>query len=143
LQKTLLNIEGLGRDLYPDLDVFKTAGPIMREWVREKMSARAVVENARAQLPEILNSLQALAPLVRSAVQRAQDGRLRLAVEAPEINALRGEIRRTNRRRDKVTIAAVILLGGIVWLALRRDPAWAGWLMSGGGAAWLLGLLRR
>jgi ubiquinone biosynthesis protein len=143
LQKTLLNIEGLGRDLYPDLDIFKTAGPIMREWVREKMSGRALLENARTQLPEILTSLQSLAPLVRSAVQRAQDGRLRLAVEAPEINALRTEIRRTNRRRDKVTIAAVLLLGGIVWLALGRDPAWAGWALTGAGAAWLLGLLRR
>ena len=115
----------------------------MREWVREKMSGRALLENARAQLPEILTSLQTLAPLVRSAVQRAQDGRLRLAVEAPEINALRSEIRRTNRRRDKVTIAAVLLLGGIVWMALGRDPAWAGWALSGAGAAWLLGLLRR
>jgi len=142
LQKTLLNIEGLGRDLYPDLDVFKTAGPIMRDWVREKMSGRALLENARTQLPEILTSLQSLAPLVRSAVQRAQDGRLRLAVEAPEINALRGEIKRTNRRRDKVTIASVILLGGIVWLALDREPAWAGWALVAGGVAWLLGLLR-
>ena len=143
LQKTLLNIEGLGRDLYPDLDIFKTAGPIMREWVREKMSGRAILENARAQLPEILTSLQTLAPLVRSAVQRAQDGRLRLAVEAPEINALRADIRRTNRRRDKVTIAAVLLLGGIVWTAIGHDPKWAGWALAGGGAAWLLGLLRR
>jgi ubiquinone biosynthesis protein len=143
LQKTLLNIEGLGRELYPDLDVFKTAGPIMRDWVREKMSGRAIIENARAQLPEILTSLQTLAPLVRSAVQRAQDGRLRLAVEAPEINALRGEIKRTNRRRDKVTIASVILLGGIVWLALDREPQWTGWAMVAGGVAWLLGLLRR
>jgi ubiquinone biosynthesis protein len=142
LQKTLLNIEGLGRDLYPDLDIFKTAGPIMREWVREKMSGRALLENARTQLPEILTSLQSLAPLVRSAVQRAQDGRLRLAVEAPEINALRAEIRRTNRRRDKVTIAAVLLLGGIVWMAVGHDPAWAGWALSGAGAALLLGLLR-
>jgi ubiquinone biosynthesis protein len=143
LQKTLLNIEGLGRDLYPDLDIFKTAGPIMRDWVREKMSGRAILENARAQLPEILTSLQTLAPLVRSAVQRAQDGRLRLAVEAPEINALRTEIRRTNRRRDKVTIAAVLLLGGIVWTALGHDPHWAGWILGGAGAVWLLALLRR
>ena len=143
LQKTLLNIEGLGRDLYPDLDIFKTAGPIMREWVREKMSGRALLENARTQIPEILSSLQTLAPLVRSAVQRAQDGRLRLAVEAPEINALRNEIRRTNRRRDKVTIAAVVLLGGIVWLALGREPAWAGWALAGVGAAWLIATLRR
>src|SRR6187399_440242 len=143
LQKTLLNIEGLGRDLYPDLDIFKTAGPIMREWVREKMSGRAIIENARTQLPEILASLQTLAPLVRSAVQRAQDGRLRLAVEAPEINALRNEIKRTNRRRDKVTIASVVLLGGIVWLALAREPAWAGWGMTGVGIAWLISVLRR
>jgi ubiquinone biosynthesis protein len=143
LQKTLLNIEGLGRDLYPDLDVFKTAGPIMRDWVGEKMSARAVIEKARVQLPEVINSLQTLAPLVRSAVQRAQDGRLRLAVEAPEINALRNEIKRTNRRRDKVTVAAVILLGGIVWLALEREPFWAGWGMIGVGVAWLLVILRR
>ncbi len=143
LQKTLLNIEGLGRDLYPDLDVFKTAGPIMRDWVREKMSGRAILENARTQLPEILTSLQTLAPLVRSAVQRAQDGRLRLAVEAPEINALRSEIKRTNRRRDKVTIASVVWLGGIVWLALDHEPAWAGWAMVAVGVAWLLGLLRR
>ncbi len=143
LQKTLLNIEGLGRDLYPDLDIFKTAGPIMREWVREKMSGRALLENARAQLPEILTSLQTLAPLVRSAVQRAQDGRLRLAVEAPEINALRGEIRRTNRRRDRVTVAAVVLLGGIVWMALGRDPQWAGWALGAAGTAWLLFEMRR
>jgi ubiquinone biosynthesis protein len=100
LQKTLLNIEGLGRDLYPDLDIWKTAGPILRDWVREKMSGRAILENARTQLPEILASLQSLAPLVRSAVQRAQDGRLRLGVEAPEINALRAEIKSTN---DAVT----------------------------------------
>jgi ubiquinone biosynthesis protein len=143
LQKTLLNIEGLGRDLYPDLDIFKTAGPIMRDWVREKMSGRALIENARAQLPEILTSLQTLAPLVRSAVQRAQDGRLRLAVEAPEINALRGEIKRTNRRRDRVTVAAVLLLGGIVWNALGQDPAWVGWALGAAGVTWLLVEMRR
>ena len=143
LQKTLLNVEGLGRDLYPDLDVFKIAGPIMRDWQREKMSGRALVANARAQLPEIFTSLQTLAPLLRSAVQRAQDGRLRLAVEAPEINALRGEIKRTNRRRDRVTVAAVLLLGGIVWMALGREPQWAGWVLGAAGAAWLIGELRR
>jgi ubiquinone biosynthesis protein len=142
LQKTLLNIEGLGRDLYPDLDIFKTAGPIMRDFMREKMSGRAIIENARAQLPEILASLQTLAPLVRSAVQRAQDGRLRLAVEAPEIDALRHEIKRTNRRRDQVTIASVVLLGGIVWMALGHEPLWAGWGMVGVGVAWLISLLR-
>ena len=106
------------------------------------MSGRALLEKARTQQPEILTTLQTLAPLMRSAVQRAQDGRLRLAVEAPEINALRGEIKRTNRRRDKVTVAAVVLLGGIVWMALGQDPQWAGWAMGGVGGLSLLLLMR-
>jgi hypothetical protein len=42
-----------------------------------------------------------------------------------------------------VTIASVVLLGGIVWLALAREPSWAGWAMAVAGIAWLLGLLRR
>ena len=107
------------------------------------MSGRALLENARTQIPEILTSLQTLAPLIRSAVQRAQDGRLRLAVEAPEINALRNEIKRTNRRRDKVTIATAVLLGGIVWLAFGSNPEWAGWALVGVGVAWLIATLRR
>jgi len=143
LQKTLLNVEGLGRDLYPDLDVFKIAGPIMRDWQREKMSGRAILENARTQLPDMIAGLQTLAPLLRSAVQRAQDGRLRLAVEAPEINALRAEIRRTNRRRDRVTIAAVVLLGGIVWTALAREPAWVGLVLCGAGVVALIAAIRK
>ena len=43
LQKTLLNIEGLGRQLYPDLDLWKTALPILRDWMRERASPRAVI----------------------------------------------------------------------------------------------------
>jgi ferric-dicitrate binding protein FerR (iron transport regulator) len=115
----------------------------MRDWQREKMSGRAILENARTQIPDLIAGLQTLAPMLRSAVQRAQDGRLRLAVEAPEINALRSEIKRTNRRRDRVTIAAVVLLGGIVWAALAREPAWVGWAMAGTGVAWLVAAFRR
>jgi hypothetical protein len=91
----------------------------------------------------VLASLQTLSPLVRSAVQRAQDGRLRLAVEAPEINALRREIHETNRRRDWVTVAAVVLLGGIVWKASGRDPGWIAWVLGGAGMVGLIAALRR
>ncbi|HET9864110.1 MAG TPA: ubiquinone biosynthesis regulatory protein kinase UbiB [Steroidobacteraceae bacterium] len=143
LQKTLLNVEGLGRDLYPDLDVFKIAGPIMRDWQREKMSGRTLLENARTQIPDLIAGLQTLAPMLRSAVQRAQDGRLRLAVEAPEINALRNEIKSTNRRRDRVSIAAVVLLGGIVWIALSREPAWLGLALIGVGVVAGIAAMRR
>ena len=38
LQKTLLNIEGLGRDLYPDLDLWATAKPFFEKWAKDNMS---------------------------------------------------------------------------------------------------------
>jgi predicted unusual protein kinase regulating ubiquinone biosynthesis (AarF/ABC1/UbiB family) len=59
LEKTLLNIEGLGRELYPDLDLWETAQPILEEWMRERVSGRVLVERLREQLPEVSESLQA------------------------------------------------------------------------------------
>jgi ubiquinone biosynthesis protein len=134
LQKTLLQIEGLGRQLYPELDVWKTASPILREWMRDRMSGRTVIESLRAQLPELIEAARALPPLVKGAMQRAHDGTLRLQVEAHNIDSLKAAIREGNRRRDRITVAALVLLGGIVWLAVRGDPLWAGWALLGGGS---------
>src|ERR1700760_3920816 len=57
LQKTLLNIEGLGRELYPELDLWKTAQPILKQWMRERFSLGAVVKQFRAQLPDTVEAL--------------------------------------------------------------------------------------
>ncbi len=129
LQKTLLNIEGLGRELYPDLDVFQTASPILRQWMRERVSGRRLIGDLRTQLPELMTALRGLPPLVKGAVQRAQDGQWRLQVETDGIEALRETIRETQRRRDSMLLVAAVLLGGIVWLAVGRDPAWPGWAL--------------
>lgn len=143
LQKTLLNIEGLGRELYPDLDVWNTASPILRDWMRERVSGRTVLETLRLQLPEILEAARALPPLLKGAVQRAQDGTLRLQVDTPGIESLKATIRESNRRRDAVTVGAVILLGGLVWLGVGHNPVWPGLALLAIGAAWLLAAWRR
>ncbi|MDE2271107.1 MAG: ubiquinone biosynthesis regulatory protein kinase UbiB, partial [Xanthomonadaceae bacterium] len=54
LQKTLLNVEGLGRELYPDLDVWSTAGPVLRAWMRERAGPRAMLHDLRHQWPGML-----------------------------------------------------------------------------------------
>jgi ubiquinone biosynthesis protein len=143
LQKTLLNIEGLGRDLYPDLDIWQTASPILRQWMGERLGGAAMVRDIRTQLPEVLEALRVLPTLVRGAVQRAQDGTLRLHVEAANITALQQSIRDGDRRRDAITIGSAILLGGIVWLAVAPEPLWPGVVLAAVGALWLLVAWRR
>jgi ubiquinone biosynthesis protein len=128
LQKTLLNVEGLGRQLYDELDIWKTATPILRSWMSDRVSGATVIESLRTQLPEVLDAFRALPPLLKGAVQQAQDGTLRLRIEAANIDSLQQTIRDTNRRRDGITIAAALLLGAIIWQALEAPPAWAGWV---------------
>jgi ubiquinone biosynthesis protein len=133
LQKTLLNVEGLGRDLYPELDIWSTASPVLRDWMRERYSPRNLLAGARAQLPELLSVARAMPGLLAGAVRRVEEGTLRVQVDSASAELMRLEAERANRRRDLVTAASAVLLGGIVWLAVAHNPAWPGWLLCGLG----------
>jgi ubiquinone biosynthesis protein len=143
LQKTLLNIEGLGRDLYPDLDIWNTASPILRDWMRERTSVLTIFKSLRKEWPELVEAARTLPALLARTVQRAQHGTLRLQIESPEIAGLKAALRTANRRRDAITIGAVILLGGLFWLIAGREPEWPGWAITVLGAGWLLTAWRR
>jgi ubiquinone biosynthesis protein len=147
LQKTLLNIEGLGRQLYDELDIWQTAAPILREWMQERISGATMIGSLRKEFPEILEAARALPPLLRGAVQRAQDGNLRLQVESRHLDAnielLRRSIEASDRRRNRVTLGAVLLGGGLLWMAVGQHPDWVGWTLTGVGTIWSLAALRR
>ena len=74
LQKTLLNVEGLGRQLYPDLDIWKTAAPVLRAWKRDRMSPRTLWREMRRGLPDVLEVLRTWPTLARAMIERAQQG---------------------------------------------------------------------
>jgi ubiquinone biosynthesis protein len=132
LQKTLLQIEGLGRQLYPDLDLWKTAQPILREWASDRLSGRNLASQLRRQLPDLSEALRMLPQVLQQAVQQAADGNLRLKVEQPGIEELRAELRASARRRDTTIVGAVTLLGGLVWLAVSFNP-WPGVVLAAAG----------
>ncbi|MGA1376046.1 MAG: ubiquinone biosynthesis regulatory protein kinase UbiB [Steroidobacteraceae bacterium] len=116
LQKTLLNIEGLGRDLHPELDIWQTAAPILREWMRDRLSVRNQLKHFRDHLPALVEVAHALPPLLKVAVQKAQDGKLHFGVQPEDIERLRVELRESERRRNSTLIASALGLGGILWL---------------------------
>ncbi len=57
LQKTLLSIEGLGRQLYPDLDLWATAKPYLEKWMKERFSLKSFIKEIRLQLPRWMQLL--------------------------------------------------------------------------------------
>ena len=138
LQKTLLNIEGLGRQLYPELDLWKTAQPLLRAWSAERISPRTLINEARRHVPELIATLRAAPPLLRRLVREAEGRGALLDTELPRLEALRSEIRDGARRRDRTIVASALLLLGGVWLALGAEPWWAGAALLAGAAGYLL-----
>ncbi len=143
LQKTLLNIEGLGRQLYPELDLWKTALPILRDWMRERASPRAVLGSLREHWPDVAEAIKVLPVIARRAIRRAYDEELVVRTESESLEKLRVELARRSRRSDAVLAGGIVFLGGIVWISFGTQPGWIGWLLAAGGAAWMALRLRR
>jgi ubiquinone biosynthesis protein len=137
LQKTLLNIEGLGRELYPDLDLWETAQPILQEWMRERVSGRAIVERLREQLPEVGETIQEFPQVIHAILQRAAEGRLQVEVKHPGLEPLRQELRAGRQQRWGLGSGGALLVSGVLWLGLSIAPAALGWVLLGAGLALL------
>jgi ubiquinone biosynthesis protein len=70
LQKTLLNIEGLGRQLYPDLDLWKTAKPFLEDWMKQRMGVKGFYRSLKARAPELIEQLPQMPQLLADALQQ-------------------------------------------------------------------------
>jgi len=138
LQKTLLNIEGLGRELYPELDLWKTAQPVLRTWMRERISPLSILRRLRAHLPDTIETLKQVPQLFQTAVREAAEGHLILKVDDPGVRELRNEMRQLQGRRDMAIAAAVLWLSGLVCLALFVQYRWCGWIQLGAAVLLLL-----
>jgi len=143
LQKTLLNIEGVGRDLYPDLDLWKTALPILRNWMRERTSPLAILRHVRDNWPDVAEALKLLPVIARREIRKAYDERIVVRTESAALEALQAELHAGRRRTDAIVAAAALLLGGVIWLSLGTRPGWVGWLLAAGGGVLLASRLRR
>ncbi len=116
LQKTLLNVEGLGRQLDPDLDLWTTAKPFLERWMLEQVGWQGLVERLKHEAPRYAQLLPELPRLVHQALQRGAHP----AEEPALLKALLAEQRRTNRLlRASIWGVAVLLAGAaaVHWLA--------------------------
>ncbi len=113
LQKTLLNIEGLGRQIYPDLDLWKTAKPFLENWMNEQVGRRALIRGFKKNLPYIAEKMPALPELIFDALKKVAEGEGEQR-QAQQMQALQQRIK-LNQRRLSYTL---IGLAGVVSAAI-------------------------
>lgn len=128
LHKTLLNIEGLGRDLYPELDLWKTAHPVLRQWMDEQVGPRAVLDDLRENLPQLRDALRELPAAIKHLADQAAVGKLQVRAHTPELKLLREQLAQQQRQRFLLAIGLTATISGTLLLALDTMPG-LGWVL--------------
>lgn len=114
LQKTLLNIEGLGRQLYPELDLWVTSKPILERWMSEQVGTRALLRAVRENAPQWAEKMPDIPLLVHEVLEQARDGKLQIEWKSKELNEIRREIRQAMVRGYTATIGAAFIISAAV-----------------------------
>jgi len=137
LHKTLLNIEGLGRDLYPELDLWKTAHPVLRQWMDEQVGPRAVLDDLRENLPQLRDALRELPAAIKHLADQAAVGKLQVRAHTPELKLLREQLAQQQRQRFLLAIGLTATISGTLLLALDTMPG-LGWVLLIAGMIFLI-----
>ncbi|UCH38961.1 MAG: ubiquinone biosynthesis regulatory protein kinase UbiB [Gammaproteobacteria bacterium] len=118
LEKTFLHIEGIGRQLYPQLDLWDTAKPFIERWLSEQLGVRALVKGLQKNLPYIAEHLPDLPQLAFNALDRIANDELRVELRSRQIDELKHEIRRANRRNIRAIVGASFVISASIILGL-------------------------
>jgi ubiquinone biosynthesis protein len=150
LQKTLLNIEGLGRQLYPELDLWVTAKPFLEKWMHSQIGLDAVTSGLKKHLPQWGELLPALPTLVGEVLSQARHGRLRVRTENPQLDRIESRLRVATRVAIATIAGGACLVSGAIvastvpsGVAEFADVPSLAWILFGVGTgvlglAWVL-----
>ncbi|MBL0519171.1 ubiquinone biosynthesis regulatory protein kinase UbiB [Aeromonas caviae] len=139
LQKTLLYVEGLGRQLYPQLDLWQTAKPYLENWMHEQVGPKAVWNAIKEKAPFWAEKLPELPELVYETLRQARH-------QQHHFDQMFADFRRHSRRQGQARyllgVGASLLLTGVFLLTQKQHIEWGQISLAGAGLCWLLGWLR-
>ena len=133
LHKTLFNIEGLGRQLYPQLDLWKTAHPVLKRWMDEQVGGRALLKDVRENLPQLREALRELPGILNHVGEQLGEGRIRFNLQSPELGEINKQLDGQRRQRYWLTAAATSAVTGALVMTLGPEP-FIGWVLLGAAA---------
>ncbi|QTR53909.1 ubiquinone biosynthesis regulatory protein kinase UbiB [Thiothrix unzii] len=138
LQKTLLNIEGLGRQLYPDLDLWSTAKPFIERWMDEQVGVRALFNGAKVNLPKFLENLPYMPNMLHDIMQQTSQHKLKMQWESQQLEAMRQEMRQAQRSNRLAIVGGALLVSGVVAFGLLPAMSLLAMSMMGTGVVLLI-----
>jgi len=137
LQKTLLNIEGVGRQLDPDIDIWAVARPVLERILRERYSPRRLAREFRKRLPELITQAPDMPRLLHAWLTQQVEGRQQLHMHSKELSDIAIAMRLLQRRAVGAIVGAGLLIAAAVLYALEAGgPRLAGVPAS----AWMAGI---
>lgn len=139
LQKTLLNVEGLGRQLYPELDLWSTAQPFLESWMRKRIGPAGLIKSLQTHLPSWLEQSPEMPQLVHDALLQLRGAGPTEKQNQDTLALLREQQRRTDRRwRRGITALALVaaaIIGtqpaALMWA--ENAPLWTWALLAASG----------
>ncbi len=141
LQKTLLNIEGLGRQLYPQLDLWNTAKPYMERWIKERFGPKGAMRELKRQLPNWIEKGPQIPGLIHSSLSKLSQIDTSQAQISQQIAVLSQEVIKQRKQSRQQKLALTCMGGGgFLWwqAAALAMPETLGISLAAFGAAWLL-----
>ncbi|MDH5611561.1 MAG: ubiquinone biosynthesis regulatory protein kinase UbiB [Gammaproteobacteria bacterium] len=145
LQKTLLNIEGLGRQLYPELDLWTTAKPFLERWMEEQVGTKAMLRSFKENLPYLVEKMPELPMMIYEALKNASTGNDQ-KMQLQEIKKMRAEFKSSNQRNMVAIGGASLLMSAFIVFGLGSAEETAmfmgapimSWVLGSIGSAFLL-----
>lgn len=114
LLKTLVHVEGLGRELYPELDIWSLAKPILTAWVKSQLDPIKNIQELQARLPEVLLSTTDLPKLLNQSLQSLATLGAHQDAILHELQSLRAD-GLNERRHDWIALAGFVIMLGMAW----------------------------
>ena len=124
LQKTLLNIEGLGRELYDELDLWRTAKPFLENWMKDQTGPRAMLRQLKHELPLWGENLPQLPMLAHQLLRQANEGRLSTRLHEDDLEQLQRHIRAGGKQRARAVAGGALCIAAAALFGNGGLPHW-------------------
>lgn len=138
LQKTLLYIEGLGRQLYPQLDLWTTAKPFLESWMRDQVGIPAVIRTLKEKAPYWVEKLPELPELLYDSLRKHKD--LQNSIDKLSVR-LYAKSGRQNQSLYLFGVGATLLISATV-LFSNNISIWPAYLTGAGIVVWVIGWIK-